>query len=150
YFTKKLIDPLRKLITSTKSMKKGDYPEPLEVTSWDEIGELISNFNGLVGQLKTNHEQRKKLVTDLSHELRTPLTNLNGYLHALKNGVIEGDEKLYHSLYQESERLTKMLSQLEVLKEWDYISERSYVKKEKVFMDELIEGSVKMFYFQLE
>lgn len=150
YFTKKLMKPLRKLIVSTKSMKSGNYPEPLEVTSNDEIGQLIEHFNGLVGQLKSNHEHRQKLVTDLSHELRTPLTNLNGYLNALKNGVIVGDEKLYHSLYKESERLTKMVTQLEALKEWDYISEQSYVEKEKIAIDVLIKESIKMFYWQLQ
>src|SRR5699024_10312983 len=103
YLTKKTIRPLKRLTESTKSMKEGNYPKPLEVTTNDEIGQLTSHFNGLIQQLKNNHEHRQKLVTDLSHELRTPLSNLNGYLYALKNGVIEGEEELYESLYEESE-----------------------------------------------
>ncbi|MBO0994369.1 sensor histidine kinase [Bacillus sp. SD088] len=150
YLTKKLIQPLKRLIETTKSMKRGNYPESLEVTSSDEIGQLISNFNELVNQLKDNHEHRKKLVMDLSHELRTPLSNLNGYLYALKNGVIEGDETLYHSLYKESERLTKMVTQIETLKEWDYISKQSFSDKEKIAVDLLIKESAKMFFWQLK
>lgn len=150
YLTKKTIRPLKRLTESTKSMKEGNYPKPLEVTTNDEIGQLTSHFNGLIQQLKNNHEHRQKLVTDLSHELRTPLSNLNGYLYALKNGVIEGEEELYQSLYEESERLTKMVTQLEILKEWDYISEQSFFEKETIDVHVLINQSVKMFYWQLE
>lgn len=150
YLTKKLIQPLKKLIHSTKSMKKGNYPKPIDVTSSDEIGQLISNFNDLVNQLKVNHEHRKKLVTDLSHELRTPLSNLNGYLYALKNGDIEGDDDLFQSLYKESDRLTKMAAQLETLKDWDYIKEQAFIEKETTDIGILINESMKMFERQLK
>lgn len=150
YLTKRLIHPLKRLIESTKSMKKGNYPEPIEVTSSDEIGQLTSNFNGLAHQLKKNHEQRQKLVMDLSHEVRTPLANLNGYLYALKNGVIEGDPALYESLYQESERLTKMITQLETLKEWDYISEQLFFEREMAPIGRMLHETVKMFEWQLK
>src|SRR5699024_3238800 len=53
YLTKRLIRPLRELIESTKSMRKGHYPQPIETKSEDEIGELIGHFNGLVQQLIT-------------------------------------------------------------------------------------------------
>ncbi|GGN62482.1 hypothetical protein GCM10007971_28440 [Oceanobacillus indicireducens] len=150
YLTKRLIHPLKRLIESTNSMKKGDYPEPIEVTTSDEIGQLTRNFNGLVHQLKKNHEQRQKLVLDLSHEVRTPLANLSGYLYALKNGVIEGDPALYESLYKESERLTKMITQLETLKEWDYISEQLFFKKENADLAKLLKETVSMFDWQLQ
>src|SRR5699024_11504613 len=93
--TKKLINTMKKLINSTIQMKKGDYPTPISSSSTDEIEQLTTHFNDLVQQLKTNQENRKKLVSDISHELRTPLSNLNGYMSALKNGVITGDKKLY-------------------------------------------------------
>ncbi len=150
YFTKKLMHPLKRLIQSTKSMKKGHYPKPLEVASNDEIGDLIDNFNDMVHQLKSNHDHRKKLVTDLSHEVRTPLANLNGYLYALKNGDVEGERELFESLYQETARLTNMLTQLETLKDWDYIKEQSFFEKEKSDIDVLIKESIKMFDWQLK
>ncbi|SEH77469.1 two-component system, OmpR family, sensor histidine kinase BaeS [Halobacillus karajensis] len=150
YLTKKLIHPLRELIESTKSMKRGHYPAPIESNSKDETGELIGHFNGLVRQLQNNHQHRQKLVSDLSHEFRTPLSNLKGYLGALKNGVIEGDQHLYQSLYEESQRLTNMLEQLEQLKEWDYVSHQSFSAKEAVDMALLIDQSVEMFRWPLE
>lgn len=150
YLTKKLIHPLRRLIESTKSMKQGQYPSPIEVTTEDETGQLIGHFNELILQLKNNHEHRQKLVSDLSHEFRTPLSNLNGYLNALKDGVIEGDSKLYQSLYAESRHLITMVEQLDQLKEWDYVAHQQLSEKSLMDMSMLIEQSVEMFRWSLE
>ncbi|GAA0489946.1 hypothetical protein GCM10008986_14820 [Salinibacillus aidingensis] len=85
------------------------------------------------------------MVSDISHELRTPLANLNGYLNPLHNGMIEGRPKLYKALYEESERLSGMLEQLDRLKEWDDISGQTFSEQEKVNMKSIIEQTVEMF-----
>lgn len=150
YLTKRLIRPIGNLIESTEQLKRGHYPEPVEVYKHDEIGQLVIQYNGLISQLQMNEQQREKLVTDLSHEIRTPLTNLNGYLQALKDGYIIGDQKLFASLHQESNRLSKLVEQFEQLKEWDYISAQSIVKKESHEIKDLISQSVAMFDRTLE
>jgi len=150
YLTKKLTQPLRELIESTKNMKQGHYPEPIETTAKDEIGELIGHFNGLVQQLINTQQNREKLISDLSHEFRTPLSNLEGYLNALKNGVIEGNPKLYHSLLEESKRLTQMLEQLELLKNWNDVSRQTYFETEMIDINLLIAQSVNMFDWLLK
>lgn len=147
YLTKKLIHPLRELIYSTKKMKQGEYPDPITGKTEGEIGELISHFNDLVKQLEVNEQNRQKIVSDLSHEFRTPLSNLSGYLQALQSGVIDGDEKLYQSLYVESKRLIYLVEQMEQLKEWDHISSQSFSKKSPVNMKNLVEQSVEMFHW---
>lgn len=145
YLTKKLIHPLRELIYSTKKMKKGEYPNPITVSSEGEIGELISHFNDLVRQLEANEQHRQKRFSDLSHEFRTPLSNLTGYLCALQSGVIEGDEKLYHSLHEESKRLVHLVEQMEQLKEWDHVSNQIFTEKSPVNMTKLVEQLVEVF-----
>ncbi|WP_240452400.1 ATP-binding protein [Virgibacillus sp. YIM 98842] len=145
YLTKKLLHPLRELIASTKIIKRGEYPKPIKIESEDEIGQLIGHFNDLVSQLKANEAHRHKLVSDLSHEFRTPLSNLNGYLSALSKGVIEGDKELYQSLHNESERLVKLVEQMEQLKEWDFVSKQNFSEKETVDMQRLTNQCVQMF-----
>jgi two-component system, OmpR family, sensor histidine kinase BaeS len=149
YLIKKLTSPLKELIESTKRMKKGQYPEPIEVHSKDEMGQLIGHFNDLVKQLKDTQQHRKELVLDLSHEFRTPLSNLNGYLGALKNGMIEADKEMYQFLHEESKRLIKMVEQLEQLKELDYISKQTYFEKEPLDIRLLVEQSIGMFRWSL-
>lgn len=150
YLTKRLIKPIRSLIKSTEQLKRGYYPEPVKVYKQDEIGQLVVQYNGLIEQLHTNEQQRKKLVSDLAHEIRTPLSNLNGYLQALKDGDITGDEKLFASLHQESKRLTQMVEQLDQLKEWDYISNQSIAKKEMIKITDLLDQCVAMVKWTLK
>ncbi|WP_233212187.1 cell wall metabolism sensor histidine kinase WalK [Sporosarcina sp. P16b] len=145
YLIKRLIKPIRSLIQSTEKLKLGDYPEPVQVNKQDEIGQLVTQYNGLIAQLQTNEQQRKKLVSDLSHEIRTPLSNLNGYLQALRDGDIVGDKVLFASLHQESNRLSQMIEQLEQLKEWDYLSTQSVVKKEMYEIESQLTQCVAMF-----
>ena len=150
YVTKKLVNPVQRLIESTKQMKRGEYPEPVSLTARGEIGELAEHFNGLVEQLKSNDADRNKLVSDLSHELRTPLTNLNGYLKALRDGVMDGDAELYDALLNESRRITEMTEQMELLKEWGEITSNHYADHEVRNIAELMEQCTNMFRLQVE
>lgn len=150
YMTKKLVNPVQNLIKSTKKIKRGEYPEPVSTSAHGEIRELTVHFNGMIEQLKRNDADRSKMISDLSHELRTPLTNLNGYLKALRDGNIKGDSELYHSLLKESKRITEMIEQMELLKEWGEISSQEYIEYEERNIAELIRQSVDMFWVHLE
>ncbi|WP_382347268.1 sensor histidine kinase [Lederbergia graminis] len=142
---KRFIKPIRSLIQSTEELKLGNYPNPVKVYKNDEIGQLTQQYNELIAQLKTNEQHRNRLVTDISHELRTPLSNLNGYLLALKDGDIIGDQALFASLYQESKRLSQLIYQLEQLKEWDYLAVQSIVDKETTDIKPVLIQCVAMF-----
>lgn len=149
HLIKRVTDPLRRLIDSVKQMKDGRYPDPLSYQTNDEIGQLNGHFNDLVRQLKKSELEKREMVADLSHEFRTPLSNLNGYLAALKNGVIEADVSMYEALHQESQRLTEMLEQLERLKAWD--GENSSVKDKKVVdLSQILAQSSALFRFAIE
>ena len=145
YLIKRLTKPIRSLIESTEQLRHGHYPEPVKIYKHDEIGQLVEEYNGLISQLQMNEQQRKKLVTDLSHEIRTPVSNLNGYLQALKDGDIIGDKVLFESLHQESSRLSQMINQFEQLKEWDYLSTQSIIKKETHEIKQILSQCVAMF-----
>src|SRR5699024_10323799 len=97
YLTKKLIHPIRELITSTKTLAKGTYPQPIDEQSSGEIAELIEQYNELIARLESNEQERQKLIENISHELRTPTANIKGYLYALKEGDIHGDKQLFDS-----------------------------------------------------
>jgi signal transduction histidine kinase len=58
---------------------------------------------------------RREFIVNASHELRTPLTNLQGYLEALRDGVLPPDPATFDSLREEVDRLTRLASSLDVL-----------------------------------
>lgn len=150
YLIKKLLKPIKELITSTKQLKEGTFPDLIQTDSYDEVGQLVKQYNGLVTQLQKNEEERIKLVSDVSHEFRTPLSNLNGYLYALKSGAIQGDSYIYQSLYNEVHRLTHLIDDIEKLKEWNHVASQAYTNKITVDIKEQIDQCVAMFEFALE
>ncbi|MFC3039410.1 sensor histidine kinase [Virgibacillus xinjiangensis] len=150
YFTKRLIRPLREVIESTRKMKDGENPTSISVKGGDELSQLVIDFNHLVQDLKKNQQYQQKMVADISHEFRTPLANLNGYLNALRSGVITGDQQLYQSLAEESARLTGLVEQLEDLQKWDGVKETFYSNKSRTEISQLIEQTAAMFRCSLE
>jgi len=146
-FIRKLLTPLRKLKESTFLLAKGEYPETILLKSEDEIGQLTSSFNHMTKALKQEEQHRKRLMNDISHELRTPLSNLNGYLEALSNGVIEGNRELYLSLLEESQFLTKLVEQLHELSTWEARS-KTEEEKTKVDIQDFIQQGAQSFLWE--
>jgi two-component system, OmpR family, sensor histidine kinase BaeS len=75
-------------------------------------------------------EQREEMLRDIAHELRTPLTNINGYLEALQNEVIEGEPELFGSLLEESRRITRIVELITELNFWsngNYFLEKEFI-----------------------
>ena len=62
---------------------------------------------------------RRDFIANAAHELRTPLTNLQGYLEALRDGVIVADRATYESLHEEADRLVRLSRSLDALAEGD-------------------------------
>jgi signal transduction histidine kinase len=81
----------------------------------DEVGELVSAFNQMVGSLQRVEKLRKDLVADVAHELRTPLTNMRGYLEALRDGVLPASPQQIASLHEEVLRLVRLVEGLHQL-----------------------------------
>jgi signal transduction histidine kinase len=62
---------------------------------------------------------RRDFIANAAHELRTPLTNIQGYLEALRDGVMVADTATYESLHEEAERLVRLSRDLDALAEGD-------------------------------
>lgn len=65
----------------------------IEVTRSDEIGQLASSFNEMLGALEEARDSQRRLVADASHELRTPLTSLRTNIELLTRGAFEDAER---------------------------------------------------------
>ncbi|WP_394219521.1 sensor histidine kinase [Halobacillus trueperi] len=116
--TRKVLVPVKKLSSAMETMKSGTYPGNLNVHTNDEIGELVDHFNRMNRRLQQQERSRHQMLRDLSHELRTPLSNLQGYLEALEKGVISGDQAIYRSLAEETDRVSQLLSRLDDMESW--------------------------------
>jgi signal transduction histidine kinase len=58
---------------------------------------------------------RRRLTADVAHELRTPLTSIGTHLEAMMTGLFEPTPEHLQSCYDETVRLGKVVSDLEML-----------------------------------
>ncbi len=58
-----------------------------------KINEIALNDQAQLIRLKQSEQAYKRLMTSLSHDVNTPLTSLVGYLEAIQEKFVTGDEK---------------------------------------------------------
>ena len=75
-----LLDPLRQLRRSTRSLMEGRYTDSVPEPRLPELSELAQDVNVLAARLADLEVRRARLVSDVAHELRTPLTIIDGQL----------------------------------------------------------------------
>ncbi len=117
-----LVGPLKDLVRLTQKISEGDFSEKIEVTSKNEIGQLIISFNRMIERLKENQESlenylesleatNKKLIeaqeelirteklasigrfaAGIAHEVGNPLGAILGYTSILEKEGIDQEE----------------------------------------------------------
>jgi two-component system sensor histidine kinase BaeS len=114
-----LAAPLREVGAAARRIADGDYAARVPRDGPEEIASLADSFNQMAASLAEQERMRRDFIANAAHELRTPLTNLQGYLEALRDGVIVADRATYESLWDEAERLVRLSRSLDALAEGD-------------------------------
>jgi signal transduction histidine kinase len=104
--------PLRDMTIAAGHMAQGDYTQRVRTDSRDEVGELARAFNRMVATLELVDRQRRDLVANVSHELRTPITALQAVLENLVDGVTTPDAATLAAAHAQTERLSRLVSDL--------------------------------------
>jgi len=117
-----LVKPLKDLVRLTQKISEGDFSQTIEVTSKNEMGQLISSFNRMIEKLRENQESidnylkslemaNKKLkqaqeelirteklasigrfAAGVAHEVGNPLGAILGYTSILEKNEIDREE----------------------------------------------------------
>lgn len=101
-----IINPLSKLVRTSRAIASGDLTKRTQIKSKDEIGVLANTFDEMTEHLqqrtleleKTNRllEQidrtKMRFISVSAHELRTPLTVIQGYAQLVKMKSAENEE----------------------------------------------------------
>jgi two-component system, OmpR family, sensor histidine kinase BaeS len=112
---RRLAAPLRDVSAAAQRIAEGDYAARVETHGPAEVASLAGSFNQMAARLEAQEQMRVDFIANASHELRTPLTNLQGYLEALRDGVVEPDAATFESLLEEVERLVRLSRSLDTL-----------------------------------
>jgi signal transduction histidine kinase len=116
---RRLAKPLALVGAAARRIAEGDYAARVPREGPEEIASLADSFNQMAASLERQEEMRRDFIANAAHELRTPLTNLQGYLEALRDGVISAERTTYESLMEEAERLVRLSRSLDALAEGD-------------------------------
>jgi signal transduction histidine kinase len=114
-----LARPLAEVGAAARRVAEGDYDARVPREGPEELASLADSFNQMAAALERQEQVRRDFIANAAHELRTPLTNLQGYLEALRDGVIAGDAATYESLREEVDRLVRLSRSLDQLAEGD-------------------------------
>ena len=118
--TRQIVAPVRLLSQATRRIAAGRYNERVKLagddpSGMDELGQLAQDFNHMAENLERTEALRRQLIGDVSHELRTPLTAIKGSLEALIDGVLPAEPETFEQIYQEADRLQRLVNDLQEL-----------------------------------
>jgi len=110
-----LARPLRQMARAAERIAGGDYEARVPNVGPEEVASLADSFNKMARSLAEQERERRDFIVNAAHELRTPLTNLQGYLEALRDGVIAPTPEQFGSLHEEAQRLVRLSRSLDAL-----------------------------------
>ena len=92
FITSSLVRPLKEMLSATQSFSQGDFSKRVQVSGFDELGQLAMAFNNMASTLAATETTRRSFVANVSHELKTPMTTIGGFIDGILDGTIP-DEK---------------------------------------------------------
>ncbi|MEL7332493.1 MAG: HAMP domain-containing sensor histidine kinase [Cyanobacteria bacterium J06560_2] len=115
WLSRRITRPLLRMETVTQQFASGDFSSRVPALDIPEFDRLGHSFNRMADDLEGVEQRRRELVGDLTHELRTPLTVVRGYLEGLADGAIAPTPDTYERLARETERLQRLVNDLQEL-----------------------------------
>ena len=117
--SRRILSPVKQLTGAAARLGRGNLEERVEVSSSDEMGQLGRTFNTMADQLQRGERQRVRLMSDVAHELRTPLSNVQGYLEAMRDGVLTPTPAAIEVAHQQAMHLGRLVEDLGLIAQAD-------------------------------
>jgi signal transduction histidine kinase len=117
YLARRISRPIDEVGAAARRLAQGELGIRVPRAGPAELVSLAESFNQLSEELERQERHRVELIENFAHELRTPLTNLVGYLHGMRDGIVEAGPEVFDWLGEEIERLHRLSLSLDVLAE---------------------------------
>jgi len=137
WFSRKIARPLNSLRFVAERIGEGDLTVRVKKAGLNEIDQLVTSFNGMVGQLNEVSGRRRKFMSDISHEIRSPLTNVRSHIEAVLDGVETFSDMTLQSIKSQVEQVTRLVEDLQQLSLAD--EGLLIIDKFPVVMDDIVE-----------
>ena len=157
---------LSPVFSSLKHLKKQaqniagkDFSTEIETKGPIEFQELGQAFNDMSRNLQDtfqsldeSEQEKRMMIAQLSHDIKTPITSIQVTVEGILDGVIKEEERLHYltTIGRQTERLNKLVEELDVLTLNANPQDKADEEVEDVFLDQLLIESMSEFQLQIE
>ena len=157
---------LSPVFSSLKHLKKQaqniagkDFSTEIETKGPMEFQELGQAFNDMSRNLQDtfqsldeSEQEKRMMIAQLSHDIKTPITSIQVTVEGILDGVIKEEERLHYltTIGRQTERLNKLVEELDVLTLNAQPQDIADEEDEDVFLDQLLIESMSEFQLQIE
>lgn len=114
----KISVPVKAATRAAKDIAQGNYNNRINTDICTmELSELGNAVNHMAESLDNQEMLRRRLTSDMAHELRTPVANVSSNIEAIIEGALEPTNERLSSCYNELERITGIITELEKLRQ---------------------------------
>lgn len=144
WLARRLTQPIRRISELSQDIaKSGDITAFVPVQRADEIGELVTSFNQMIGRLREEEKLKQDFIANASHELKTPTMAISSVVEALQAGAAEDPElrkRFLRSLENLVERQASLLRDLLDVAQLDAGVKVQW--KEDVYLSETLQEAI--------
>ena len=113
--SRRTLAPLQDLGEAARRLGRGDLSQRADTSGPREIQQLAHSFNVMATELEEAERHRRNLTADIAHELRTPLSNIQGYLEAMRDGLVQPTQETVDTIHGQAIQLSRLVEDLRLL-----------------------------------
>ena len=150
---------LKHLKKQAQDIASKNFSTEIETKGPIEFQELGQAFNDMSHNLQDtfqsldeSEQEKRMMIAQLSHDIKTPITSIQVTVEGILDGVIKEEERLHYltTIGRQTERLNKLVEELDVLTLNAQPQDIADEEVEDVFLDQLLIESMSEFQLQIE
>ena len=125
YLAMHISRPISRLATTVTEISRGSFVLSDENQPLDEIHVLAGQLNKLTirmqeiqAESRRMESERARLFAETSHELRTPLTAVQGFVEAIRDGMVQDEalmKRYLDTIYIQTVHITRLVDDIMIL-----------------------------------